>query len=271
MQSGAFWAQERKEYFMYEFMNRWLMLKQQGISVGLFFAQKKIETIAIYGVHHMGQRLYDELKNSGITVKYGIDRNHPESEWEVPIRHPNNAMEKVDAVVITPVFDFLEIRNSLNAILSCPMFSIEEVLFYDYEKQQTAKRQESGNREQRDKRYLDMMDQWLILKQEGKSIVDYLAAKEYHTVAVYGMAVCGRHVIRELQGTDITVAYGIDRNKIRPYMGVAVRQPAEELPCVDVIINTAIFDHAVIQEMLAQLTKTPVISLEDIVFESYEI
>lgn len=264
-------VQERKEHFMYEFMNRWLMLKQQGISLSLFFAHKKIKNIAIYGVHNMGQRFYDELQNSAVTVKYGIDRSPQKAKWGVPVLHPNDTLEMVDAVVITPVFDFLEIRDNLSVTLSCPMFSIEEVLFYEYENQQMSEPQKTGNREKRDKQYLDMMDQWLILKQEGKSIADYLAAKGYRSIAVYGMAVYGRHVIRELRTTDITVVYGIDRNKISPYMGVEVRQPVGELPCVDAIVNTAIFDHASIQNMLAQITKIPVVSLEDVIYESYSI
>ncbi|MBD5492109.1 MAG: glycosyltransferase [Lachnospiraceae bacterium] len=261
-------VQKKKEHFMYEFMNRWLMLKQQGISLSLFFAHKKIKTIAIYGVHNMGQRLYDELQNSGITVKYGIDRSPQKAKWGVPVLHPDEALEMVDAVVITPIFDFLEIRDSLSVTLSCPMFSIEEVLFYEYEHQQMTEPQKAGNR---DKRYRDMMDQWLILKQERKSIADYLAAKGYRSIAIYGMAICGRHVIRELQATDITIVYGIDRNKINPYMGIEVRQPVGELPCVDAIVNTAIFDHANIQKMLAKLTEIPVVSLEDVIFESYSI
>lgn len=126
-------VQKRKEHFMYEFMNRWLMLKQQGVNLSLFFSHKQIKTIAIYGIHHLGQRLYDELQNSGITVKYGIDRSPKRAKWEVPILHPNDALEVVDAVVITPIFDFLEIRDNLSTTLSCPMFSIEEVLFFEYE------------------------------------------------------------------------------------------------------------------------------------------
>lgn len=264
-------VQERKEHFMYEFMNRWLMLKQQGISLSLFFAHKKIKTIAIYGVHNMGQRLYDELLSSGITVKYGIDRSPQKAKWGVPVLHPNDALEMVDAVVITPVFDFLEIRDNLSVTLPCPMFSIEEVLFYEYENQKIPGSQKAGNRENRDKQYRDMMDQWLILKQEGKSIADYLTAKGYRSIAVYGMAIYGRHVIRELRKTDITVEYALDRKKLSPYMEVEVRQPVGELPSVDVIVNTAIFDHANIKKMLAELTNIPIVSLEDVIYESYSI
>lgn len=126
-------VQERKEHFMYEFMNRWLFLKQKGIDLSIFFICQGIQSVAIYGTHHMGQRLFDELRESEIEVKYAIDRNPRKPDWKIPIRHPNDVLERVDAVVITPVFDFLEIKDSLSAKLACPMFSMEEILFYEYE------------------------------------------------------------------------------------------------------------------------------------------
>lgn len=114
-----------------------------------------------------------------------------------------------------------------------------------------------------------MMNQWFILKHEGKGIDRYLNKKGCSTVAVYGMAVYGRHVIRELQGSNIKVLYGIDRRKLSPYMDIAVLPPTEKLPPVDIIINTVLGDHANIQSDLAKLTDSPVVSLEDVVFESY--
>lgn len=127
-------VQRQKEHFMYEFMNRWLSLKQKGVCLSAFFVPKKIGIIAVYGVHHMGQRLYDELQGSEVTVKYAIDRNTHVPGGEIPILRPDDVLEKVDAVVITPVFDFLEIRDELSNKLSCPMFSMEEILFYEYDK-----------------------------------------------------------------------------------------------------------------------------------------
>lgn len=118
--------------------------------------------------------------------------------------------------------------------------------------------------------YLYMMNQWLILKQEGKSIARYLKRNGYHSVAVYGMAIYGRHVIRDLQGTDIAVVYGIDQKKMNPYLGVEVLQPVKELPRVDVIINSVLRDHMNIKAELSRITDIPVVSLEDVVFGSYE-
>lgn len=118
-------------------------------------------------------------------------------------------------------------------------------------------------------RYLNMMDQWLILKQEGKCIDRYLKRQGYNTAAVYGMAIYGRHVIRELQESDVEIMYGIDRREMGAYRGIRVIRPAEGMPPVDVIINTVIRDHTGIKAYLAQLTGSPVVSLEDVIYESY--
>lgn len=118
--------------------------------------------------------------------------------------------------------------------------------------------------------YLDLMNQWLILKHEGKNIKTYLEKKGYHTIAVYGMSIYGRHVIRELQGTDITIAYGIDQKKMKPYQKIEILQPIGDLPYVEAIINTIIGDHFKIEAALAHITKAPILNLEDVIFESYD-
>lgn len=118
-------------------------------------------------------------------------------------------------------------------------------------------------------KYLNMMNQWLILKQEEKSIDRYLRNHGYNVIAVYGMGLYGRHVIRELQGSDVRILYGIDRKKMKPYKDIEVVQPMEGMLHVDAIINTVLHDHISIKSHLAELINSPVLSLDDIIFESY--
>lgn len=117
--------------------------------------------------------------------------------------------------------------------------------------------------------YLNMLNQWLILKQEGKSIASYLSRQGYHSVAVYGMSVYGRHVIRDLRKTDIAVVYGIDRKKMPPFEEIKIIQPVGSLPPADAIICTVLQEFSGIKNSLKLITDIPVISLEDVVFESY--
>lgn len=89
--------------------------------------------MAIYGIDHMGQRLYDELKESPIRVVYAIDRNPRKLDWEIPVYCSDDSLENVDAVVITPIFDFMDIQKTLGMKLKCKMIFIEDILFYEYE------------------------------------------------------------------------------------------------------------------------------------------
>lgn len=119
------------------------------------------------------------------------------------------------------------------------------------------------------KRYLDMMNQWLILEQEGKRIDKFIKTQGWCKVAVYGMAIYGRHVIRELKKTDCMVVYAIDQKKIDDYEGVKVWKPTDSLPKADVVINSVIHEHDIIAAEIHSIVLCPVVSLEDIVFGSY--
>lgn len=119
------------------------------------------------------------------------------------------------------------------------------------------------------RRYLDMMNQWLILEQEGKRLDRFLKAHGWHKVAVYGMAIYGRHIIRELKESDCRVIYAVDQKRMDEYEGVKIWRPTELLPEADVVINSVIHEHDIIAEEMRNVVSCPVVSLETVVFESY--
>ncbi len=119
------------------------------------------------------------------------------------------------------------------------------------------------------KRCLDMMNQWLILKQEGKSIDSYIKRQGWHSVAIYGMGIYGRHIVRELEDADCIVAYGIDQKVEGEYKGVKIFKPVEGLPEVDVVINSVIYDQDCIEKNLRNVISCPLVSIEDIIYSSY--
>lgn len=124
--------EKEKNRSLYELMNRWLVLNQRKISICSYFIDKKIKKIAIYGIHYIGERLYDELKDTQVNVSYAIDQSKDKREWKIPVIQPDENFEYVDAIVITPVFDFVEIKTRLSKKIKCLLISIEEILFYDY-------------------------------------------------------------------------------------------------------------------------------------------
>ena len=110
-------------------------------------------------------------------------------------------------------------------------------------------------------------DQWLRVRQEGKTLVEYFEQQGYKTVAIYGMKELGERLYDELQGSGITVKYVIDKNADSIYADVDVVTPDERLEPVDVIVVTAIYYFDEIEEMLSDKVDYPIVSLEDILYE----
>lgn len=110
-------------------------------------------------------------------------------------------------------------------------------------------------------------DQWLRIRQEGKTLVEYFEKNEYKTVAIYGMKELGERLYDELEGSDIKVKYIIDKNADQIYADVDVITPDEKLEPVDVIVVTALYYFDEIEEMLSDKVDYPVVSLEDILYE----
>lgn len=104
----------------YEVLNQWLILKQEGKKLESYFINAGYENIAIYGMGVIGNRLYEELKNSEIKIRYCLDKEIVCSEDEI---------KPVDVIIVTAMFAFDEIEDELREKVNCPIISFEEVIF----------------------------------------------------------------------------------------------------------------------------------------------
>lgn len=112
-----------------------------------------------------------------------------------------------------------------------------------------------------------MMNQWVKVKQEGKSVVEFLEKKGYKRIAIYGMSYAGETLADELKNTDIEVVYGIDKNVDSVCSNVDIASMEDDLKPVDAVVVTAITFFNEIEEQLSQKMKCPIISLEEILYE----
>lgn len=117
-----------KHFVLYMLMNRWVEVKQEGKSLVDYFKKNNYKTIAIYGMNYTGERLLNELKDSEITVKYGIDQRADDMCTGIDLVTMNDELPEVDAVVVTPVFFFNEIQDKLSDKIDCPIISLEDIL-----------------------------------------------------------------------------------------------------------------------------------------------
>lgn len=112
-----------------------------------------------------------------------------------------------------------------------------------------------------------LYDQWMITKQEGKSIVEYFHKNRIESIAIYGMSYLGERLLDELRDSDIKVRYAIDQNAGNIYADVDVFLPCDEMPLVDAVIVTPVYYFYEIQEMLLSKVDYKIISLEDLLSE----
>ena len=119
-----------KFYDNYQLLSHWLEVKNRGGSSLEYFREKGYREIAVYGMGELANRLCEELEGTDICVRYGIDRE----AWGTVSRMdriyaPEDALEQVDAVVVTPFYAMDSIRDTLRKKISCPIVSLEEVVW----------------------------------------------------------------------------------------------------------------------------------------------
>ena len=119
--------QSEKHLHLFLMMNQWVKNKQENKSIAVYLEKKGYMKIAIYGMSYAGETLVDELAGSNIKVEYGIDKNAVYTS--VDVVSPEDELKEVDAVVVTAVAFFEEVEALLADKMSCPVISLEDILY----------------------------------------------------------------------------------------------------------------------------------------------
>lgn len=113
----------------------WLSNIIESKHIGDYLNKNHLRTIAIYGMGELGLRLYEELKKYGFQVEFFIettaDRTYTNSE-NVVITNIDGmkTMPRVDAIIVTPINDFIHIRKSLlNSGCTSGIISLEDIIY----------------------------------------------------------------------------------------------------------------------------------------------
>lgn len=118
-----------KHLALFRMMSQWVAVKQEGKNLADCLKKMGYREIAVYGMSYAGERLVAELKDTDVKIKYGIDQNANNLRSGLQIYSPEDELEKVDAVVVTPIFFFDEIEEKLRGKTDCPIISLEELLY----------------------------------------------------------------------------------------------------------------------------------------------
>lgn len=117
-----------KRTFYYQVLNMWLEMKQKGKTAVSFLRKQGIKKIAIYGMKELGERFYEEVKNTDIEVVCIIDRNPNQVIGDFSVILPTDTIPEVDAIIVTADFYYHEIERQLGTKVKCPIYSLNGVL-----------------------------------------------------------------------------------------------------------------------------------------------
>lgn len=126
----------------------------------------------------------------------------------------------------------------------------------------------TGNKVNKEQYYLHMLDHWMALRENGFLISAWLKRADCKKIAVYGYGILGKHLCSELSKSEILVEYVIDQKKDSIHTEYKVYLPYDEIPEIETVIVTAIFDYEKIYKNLRSKGICKVISLESILYEN---
>jgi len=118
-----------KHNALFMLMNQWVRVKQECKGVADYLNRKGYKKVAVYGMGYAGETLVRELHGSDIEIGYGIDREADNIYTEFKMVKPDGELDKVDAVIVTSITFFDEIKSELCAKIDCPILSLEDILY----------------------------------------------------------------------------------------------------------------------------------------------
>lgn len=113
-------------------MERWICLQSQGHNVADILFDFKLMNIAIYGMGHLGKLLYEQLRDSRVSVSYIIDQNKIALNDPVPVYSNNDILPDTDAIIVTAIYYYDNIKNHLEEKnKKITIISLEDILYWN--------------------------------------------------------------------------------------------------------------------------------------------
>lgn len=120
-------GQRLRKYQKYSVITRqWDEFLRKGFK---YFRRKNIREISIYGMGVLGKKLEENISSLGIKLCYAIDkRSQAYDEKQFPIFGLDDPLEKVDLVIITPVFISEDILLDIKGKINMPVVLLDDLI-----------------------------------------------------------------------------------------------------------------------------------------------
>ncbi len=112
--------------------------------------------------------------------------------------------------------------------------------------------------------YWRIMDKWLLLKEQKKSLSNILEEKGCYKVALYGVGMLGKHLICDLSGSNVKIVCAIDKNSVEGQFDFPIIDLNGQIPVADAVIVTPVYEFEKIRIQLNEKGIKHVISIESL-------
>ena len=113
---------------MFLMLNRIAIYREHGSPLGKQLRDRGIRRVAVYGDGYLGKRLMGELKEYQIKTAFFIDRNADYLQEEVPVYKLEDAPDGMDAVLISLVRNYDEVKRSLQKKYHVAVYTMKDIL-----------------------------------------------------------------------------------------------------------------------------------------------
>ena len=110
--------------------DKWMVLKENDLSLDVFFEENNYSSIAVYGLGMLGRHLLADISIE--RVAFGIDGKADTIRMDFPIYSPVDAFPKADIIVVTPTYDYDSIVRLLKQNNDCKVVSLGYVIDHVY-------------------------------------------------------------------------------------------------------------------------------------------
>ena len=123
---------------------------------------------------------------------------------------------------------------------------------------------------EKDTTLFHVVAEWFLISKK-KNIDSFFMHYKVSSIAIYGASLLGEILYKELENSDMSIECFLDMSKAGYLYDKRILSPTEDIPEVDMIIVTAIYDFCYIEKMLHEikgLHYTPIVSLAEVVLDA---
>lgn len=117
-----------KHLKLYIITIQWFQNYLKGKRIKDFLEERGYSKIAIYGISYIGETLIYELEDSKIEISYLVDNNRSYLSGKYKVYTSDSELETVDAIIVTPITYYEQIKEQLSSRVSFPIISFEDIV-----------------------------------------------------------------------------------------------------------------------------------------------